>query len=264
MKISLAFLIPALLISIYCKGQSDSLAQKKQARWRVSLSMGPVGKFSRFEEIPQQDMYSNFNLAGEAQTGFGLNIGCTRMVSKHIGISVSLSGASYAAKKMSTADIFGFYNQFSFGDGTVEESGRWNTGELLAGPLYEYAKGKIRLGAKLMAGAQLALSPDVKLTTTGSNFGLGTINRKFHQPSMQNIAFAYGALCYAGYQLSEKSQLIISAGYSGALHGFDGKSLETESINSFSGSDPYTNSNPIYFKKQISAVSIMLGIARNF
>jgi len=266
MKLHLIFLIPAVLISSYCKGQSDSLAPKKYTKWCISFSGGaaiPVGKFSQFEEIPADDTYGNFNLAGEPQTGIGLNIGCTYMLNKHVGITALLSGASYEAKKKATSDIFGFWHMYNFGEGTTEESGRWNSGDLLAGALYECTKGKISLGMKLMAGAQFARSPDVKLSTTAQQIdAFYVVYREFYQPSMTSIAFAYGVNGYAGYQLCKKLRLMLSAGYSGASHHFGGKSLETKT--QYGSSDVQSFNNPIYFNKHISAVSIMLGIAGTF
>jgi hypothetical protein len=273
MKFKKILLLPALLFSICCKGQSDSLSQKP-SRFNIFISAGagiPVGKFSRFEKIPSTNSEQNFNMSGAAQTGISASAGCRYLFGKHLGAAASFYYSTFSAEKLSGSEIFDHadlpgYN-WQWDRGAVSEIGNWQVMGLLIGVSYEGSIGKVGYGVNLKGGIQRSGSPEAVLITTDSVINIFTgepdeIIRK--QQAMKSNAFAYHAGGFVSYKIGRKTALSLMADYTSASHHFKDGTLEYELHTDYSLA-PWTfkTNNPISFKKQISFVNVMLGFVLN-
>jgi|GEM_PF-2569624 len=272
MKFNIVFVISSLLFSSYCQAQTDSLSPKP-SRLSIFISAGagiPVGKFSQFEKIPQTNPELNFNMAGPAQTGFLGSAGCRYLFGRHWGMAASFYYSSFGSEKLTGEEIFDHADIPAFNwqweAGTVSEISSWQVMGLLVGVSYEGSKGKIGYGADLKGGIQMAKSPEVSLTTTDPEFNFIANRHDMivrDQPAMNSNAFAYHAGGFVSYQIGRKTALRLMADYTSASHQFKGEMEYVQYTDYMLVPWTFKSSTPISFKKQISFVSVMLGISLN-
>jgi len=275
-KPSFYFLFILIVISAFnnpCSAQTDTLPSEKRSRMILTFAVGmglPIGEFAQFQQIPKYANYSEYNIAGEADAGISGNLGFAYLFGKHFGIASSLNLSSFVSKQMTTQEIYsGGRHPFLIGVDETYENGRWSAGGLMLGAIYECSKENIRFGFRVLGGVQIASSPETELEIAstnpdiiGDNLGI----RNFHQPAMKSTAFAYGGGAYFGYNLTDALSLNLSADFTSANHTFNGKDMEVEYYEVYSGSssDPRYSHAPLNFKKQISFVSLTLGVGYNF
>ena len=264
------FILMSSFLSNHCFAQSDSLHKEKPSRVILTFGAGmglPLGEFAQFEQISGYAGYSDYkNIAGEAEMGISGNLGFGYLLGKHFGFTSSLNFSSFVSKEMITTEIFSGGSPFLSGVNATYENGRWSTGALMIGALYECSRENFRFGFKLMGGMQLSSSPETDLETVSHNIDIIGDNatiRNFHQPAMKSKAFAYGGVAYFGYNLTKALSLNLAADYSSANHTFDGKDLEVETYDVYSGSssDPRYYYSQLNFEKKISFVSLTLELA---
>ncbi len=253
-------LISLILFNGLCYCQTDSTSFEIRPRLKISILGGigiPTGEFSKFEQFPPYDVSTNFNIAGEAKTGYSGKFDISYLFGKHFGIATNFSFSTFETQEKTKLETFG---EEYYDPNVTEEyqADSWKTSTLLIGGFYEFKINKITLGLKLMGGTQKAISPEVNLKTRDTT-QFTFIN---HQPQFESNAFAYSVGTYASFPLSKVFAINLSADYVTASHLFDEKNLVDISL--FPSGFVYIAEFPMKFEKQISAVSIMTGITYCF
>lgn len=270
MKKGLIVLILFLFIAGSNNAQSDSLNHGKVNRFCLFIGGGlslPVSQFKTYQPLTSINAYGEHNIAGEAQNGFSVKIGGRYLLGKHFGIAASLYSSSFKAKPKSVKEIYpvntGYY---TIDNGN--EIGKWNANGFLIGAVYEVGKGKFKCGANVLAGIQMATSPE-----TVMNFGYPPIDPPFggngyvskvYQPAITKIGLAYNIGVYGAYNFSTRIGIRILVDYTGGSHKFGGKNADIERVDGGQGASKTYSSQNTQFKKDVTFLTIALGVGFSF
>jgi hypothetical protein len=245
--------------------ESATSSTDKQKRMTISFSGGlavPVGEFVDFTPIPVFDQNENYNLAGAAESGYGVKVSIGYCFGKHFGVTGVYYSSSLGVPEKTVEEIFESSSYASY-SGSVDKMGRWNVQGASAGVNYEFLENKFRIGLNAMAGYQWAESPEVELTQIVSETRFGLPNQvdtyKLLLHSDNSSEFSYSIGSYISYAIGKKLQLKLSADYISAEHTFEGENLESQKYRTGNIIDEKTTEQ-VSFKQPISFVNIMLGV----
>ncbi|MBL0339822.1 MAG: hypothetical protein IPP71_02245 [Bacteroidetes bacterium] len=272
MKTSL-FLMASMLICSILNAQGDSISIPRESRFLVSIYGGPsfaVGKFAEYQTINSAEQnnikgFNNFNLAGAADLGYAVGVNVSYGITKRFAIGINVEHASNKTGEVQYPEL---YYPISGLPGSEKsyDSENWKSTNFFLMPKYTLPFRKWELAFMLKVGIQTASSPVTKMVIETIAIDPFNGNDKniltYNQPSLKDLAIAYGFGLEGRFALSKRIKFVINCNYATANHSFSsGAELEYQSKTVSLGSTNTRNYKvPFNFKKQFSTITPGIGI----
>ncbi|MEO5572288.1 MAG: hypothetical protein ABIT08_16045 [Bacteroidia bacterium] len=270
MKILNSIVLCSLLLLNTCYGQDTSSVKKTNHSGYIFVSAGmgiPLGSFCSYEGPNPRTIYGaldNFNLAGEARTGFSLQAGAGYMFNKNIGVATHFYTSSFKVAEKTFEELFGnnFLFNTSFEENYVSEL--WNAKGVIIGPNAQLPLGKVTLGLRIMGGIQVGRSPEVRVSFTRTDDSGYYYYEEINQPQLTNTAFVFNEGVDVKIKVIKNFNILFSTDYLTGKHTYN-DTLSFTFIEQYAGSD-YTRSETkdFNYSKRFSFLSITTGLLFSF
>jgi hypothetical protein len=278
--------LPTIVFSVFlfmygnlCNAQMDTLSQKNDRKWILTVSAGaaiPFGRFARFETEKYAEDQSTqdkpLNKAGPARTGFNGKIDLTYMIAKTVGFTCMFFSTSNPATAPDSAALFpppdwppaGAVNVIQSYHYTVK---KWYTNSLLVGPVFVLDYNKVKINIKLAGGIQQVQCPETTVEEHGyllvkDSTKPYTLNTSQPRLTCYNFAFELGTDVH--YMFNKRFGILLSVDMLTSLAHFIGTSSYKYEISYGESTTGSEGTQSIDFYKYVSFFNINAGICYTF